>query len=309
MKGGAFLLSFLCTAVFSSCCLFNQDVPPTQIVKKYGRSEDGSQFLQIDDITLHYRDQGQGPVLVALHGICDSLHTWEGWHQVLKNEFRLIRLDLPGFGLTGMVPDQYYNHAGYIMVLEKFLAALNVKEFVLVGNSLGGYFSWQFALDHPDMVKKLILIDPAAYPLDPPWIVKMADSAILSSLFYHLTPRFLTRSVVESVFGDPAKMTEEDVGRFHDIMLMENNRRAYIEVFKQILKLSAEWPEGISSLDMPVLLMWGSKDRWINPDQIALWKKDLPSIHVLVYHGVGHTPQLEIPIRSAQDAREFMLAP
>ena len=128
-----------------------------EIVKKYGKSEDWSRFLQIDDITLHYRDQGQGPALVALHGICDSLHTWDGWYEVLKNDFRFIRLDLPGFGLTGMVPAQYYNPDKYSMILEKFLAALNVDDFALAGNSLGGYFSWKFALEHPGRVKKLIL--------------------------------------------------------------------------------------------------------------------------------------------------------
>jgi pimeloyl-ACP methyl ester carboxylesterase len=307
MKITALLFLLLSTALLNSCCIFYQDIPQMQIVEKYGKSEDGSRFLQIDDITLHYRDQGQGPALVALHGICDSLHTWDGWYEVLKNDFRFIRLDLPGFGLTGMAPPQYYNQDKYNMIMEKFLAALNVDDFALAGNSLGGYFSWKFALEHPGRVKKLILIDPAAYPLDPPWIVKIADSKLLSSLFYRITPRFLTKQVVKSVFGDSSKMTESDVDRFHEIMMMENNRRAYIDVFKQILKLSKESPEGISNLSMPVFLMWGSKDNWISPTQIQLWQEDLPSAQVIVYEGVGHTPQMEIPRQSAEDAREFIV--
>ncbi len=306
LKNTDLLSILLCAVLLSSCCLLDKDIPSGQVIEKYGNIEDGSQFLQIEAINLHYRDQGQGPAIVALHGICDSLHTWDGWYEVLKDDFRFIRLDLPGFGLTGMVPDPYYSPEKYSKILEKFLAVLDVETFVLVGNSLGGFFSWKFALEHQERVKKLILIDPAAYPLEPPWVVKLAGSELLSSLFYKISPRFLTKMIVKSVYGDTTKVVERDVNRFHDIMLKENNRKAYIDVFKQILKLSRVQPTGISDLSMPTLLMWGDKDSWINPSQIELWENDLPSINVILYSGVGHTPQMEIPAQTARDAKKFI---
>jgi len=59
-----------------------------------------SKFITVEDIKIHYRDEGIGPVLLLLHGVCSSLHTWDMWVKELGYYYRIIRIDLPGFGFS-----------------------------------------------------------------------------------------------------------------------------------------------------------------------------------------------------------------
>src|SRR5262245_26961034 len=76
-----------------------RDVPAAELEARYARPP--SRFVEVDGLRVHYRDEGQGPPLVLLHGSNSSLFTWEGWTRELSRSFRVISLDLPGHGLTG----------------------------------------------------------------------------------------------------------------------------------------------------------------------------------------------------------------
>ncbi|UCH10746.1 MAG: alpha/beta fold hydrolase, partial [Fidelibacterota bacterium] len=115
---------------------------------------------------VHIRDQGTGPAVVLLHGMFSSLHTWDGWVEALQDSFRMIRLDLPGFGLTGPRPDADYSLSEYVGFMDALLDELGVERAILVGNSLGGGIAWEYSLAHPSRVEGLILIDAVGYPRD-----------------------------------------------------------------------------------------------------------------------------------------------
>ena len=125
-----------------------------------------SEFLAIDGMLVHLRDQGprDDPApIVLLHGTSASLHTWEGWVAALQTKRRVISLDLPGFGLTGPFPDGDYRMSHYSAFLAHVLDQLQVPRAVVAGNSFGGQLAWQFALDHPQRVERLVLVDAAGY--------------------------------------------------------------------------------------------------------------------------------------------------
>ncbi|SVE42847.1 uncharacterized protein METZ01_LOCUS495701, partial [marine metagenome] len=81
--------------------------PPKQLKEKYASSN--SRYLSIDDTVIHYQDEGEGPVLILSHGALASLHTWDGWVDALKSKYRLIRFDIPGFGLSGPNGNKQFN--------------------------------------------------------------------------------------------------------------------------------------------------------------------------------------------------------
>ena len=136
------------------------DIPVKELKEKYAPPP--SKFIDIDGLEVHYRDEGKGTNLVLLHGIFDNLHTWQGWVDELDTQYRIIRMDLPGWSITGP-PNFEYNLENNIIFLNKFLKKLGIKKFHLAGNSLGGYLAWNYALKYPEQVKKLILLDPVAY--------------------------------------------------------------------------------------------------------------------------------------------------
>src|ERR1700722_8575502 len=125
-----------------------------------------SVFIEVAGMKVHMRDEGardDPSPIVLLHGTAASLHTWEGWVQALKGRRRVIRFDLPGFGLTGPSPDENYTIENYIRFIAAMLDKLGVPHCVLGGNSFGGYVAWATALAQPGRVDKLILVDAGGY--------------------------------------------------------------------------------------------------------------------------------------------------
>jgi pimeloyl-ACP methyl ester carboxylesterase len=116
--------------------LVQPDIPLEALLPDYGAAP--SQFVEIEGMRIHYRDEGAGSPLVLLHGFGSSLYTWDGWVRQLAATRRLIRFDLPGFGLTGPAPDGDYRVERYVRVVAALLARLGVELADFAGNSLGG---------------------------------------------------------------------------------------------------------------------------------------------------------------------------
>ena len=115
------------------------DVPVDALKSRWATSP--STFITVNGMQVHLRDEGPKNELtpiVLLHGTSASLHTWDGWVAVMAKDRRVIRFDLPGFGLTGPSPDDDYGLASYTKFVAAMLDALSVKKVILAGNSLGG---------------------------------------------------------------------------------------------------------------------------------------------------------------------------
>ena len=128
--------SLLLVAAIAIAALVRPDIPLEALLPEYGAPP--SQFVELEGMRIHYRDEGAGPPLVLLHGFGSSLHTWDGWVRQLTGTRRLIRLDLPGFGLTGPAPDGDYRAERYVHVVAALLDRLGVDRTDIAGNSLGG---------------------------------------------------------------------------------------------------------------------------------------------------------------------------
>lgn len=285
-----------------------KSIPVKELEKKYGDAT--SQFITIGDVDVFYRDQGSGPVLLLLHGVCASSLTWDGWVRELSDHYRIIRMDLPGFGLTGPVPDTMYGRKEIITLVDDFLTALGVDRAYIAGNSLGGYIAWNYALAHPDRVEKMILVDPLSYNMKMPWILKFASNPLVKPVAGHMMPKFLIDSSVNQVYGDKSKVTEEVKTIYFDMAMREGNKRSYASVFSILREknkteiISTEIPH----IKPPTLVMWGTADQWIPFTQFDRWKEDLPTASYIAYEGAGHVPMEEIPEITARDAHHFLSA-
>jgi len=282
-------------------------IPLDQLKAKYADSE--SQIIQIDDMNIHYKDEGHGPVLILVHGVCASLHTWDGWTQRLKDRYRIIRLDIPGFGLTGPAPDtSFYQIDEAVKLFERLVEEMKLEKFYLAGNSLGGYISWNYALKHPEKVEKLILVDSVGFPQPLPGIIALASFPIIRIYARYIMPRFLFDSAVEQVFGDQSKITDKLKDRYFELAMREGNKGSYVDVFTEMRRMcgNENLSKGIKDLKPPTLVMWGTKDIWIPFKYFENWKKELPTAKFIQYEGAGHTPMEEIPDETARDADLFL---
>lgn len=280
--------------------------PLVELTEKY--TDETSKFMAVDDLIIHYRDEGTGPTLVLLHGVASSLHTWDGWVERLAPHYRILRIDLPGHGLTGIDPGREdYNIAYMIDKLDKFLNKLSIDEMYLAGNSLGGYISWNYALHRPDRVKKMVLLDAAGYPQDMPFIMSASALPVIGEIGGVMMPKFLIDMNIKAAFGDTAKVTNKLTQRYFDMTTRKGNRKALIEAFRIMKTQSANAHLGdrVKEVTSPTLLMWGAQDEWVPLSILERFEEDLPTSQTIVYEGVGHMPMEELPIQSARDAHSF----
>lgn len=288
-------------------------LPLERLKARYADADSGSRFIELDGFNVHYRDEGtrDKPALVLIHGVVASLHTWDGWIDAFAEHYRIIRFDVPGFGLTGPARDGVYSAERMVKIFSLLLDHLGVSKAVVAGNSLGGYIAWNFALAQPQRVEKLILIDPAGYHMRK--VPLMIAAAALPGATWAMPlwmPRTLIAQGIKEVYGEPGRIKPGVVDRYYDLSRRPGNRRSMMDIFRVLLKVNREelhgTPARVAQITTPTLLMWGDRDRWISPKHVPLWQRDLPGIQVKTYAGVGHIPMEEIPQQSAADALRFL---
>ena len=158
------LITALLIVLFAFLFLFMRtpNIPLEALQQRYANS--ASQFASIAGMQVHFRDEGprtDSLPLVLLHGTASSLHTWDSLMPFFSHK-RIIRLDLPGYGLTGPHPQSNYRSAMYHAVLDTLLQQRGVARCIVAGNSLGGFLAWTYALDRPQ-VQGIILINPGGF--------------------------------------------------------------------------------------------------------------------------------------------------
>ncbi len=283
------------------------DISVEELKKEY--TNEHSKFIEINEMQVHFRDEGEGFPIVLVHGTASSLHTWDAWTNELKKTNRVIRMDLPAFGITGPNKNADYSIESYTTFLHSFVEKLNLEKFHLAGNSLGGNIAWNYAAEHPAKVEKLILVDASGLPTnkEPPAIFKMAKTPVLRSLFLYVTPKMLITKNIKEVYADDDKVTDELVTRYHKMALRAGNRQAFIDRAKTDFKLDAKInTDRLKSIQTPTLLIWGAKDLWIPLDNGKRMNRILVNSKLEVLENSGHVPMEENPKESLELLKNFL---
>jgi pimeloyl-ACP methyl ester carboxylesterase len=269
-----------------------------------------SQFVHIDGISIHVRDEGprndQTPI-VLIHGTSASLHTWDGWVEALKGQRRIIRFDLPGFGLSGQLPHHAYTFENYVLILKQLLQQLGVENAILGGNSLGGAIAWLAAVRFPEKVEKLILVDAIGYPIKKE---NMPDAWHLIKLPYlHkvlgvVLPKFMVEKGLKDLYGDPGQVTPELVERYYQLALREGNRQALRE---RLLRADEEdISHLVKEISVPTLIIWGAKDPLVPVENAARFSREIPRNELVTLEGLGHVPHEEAPETTVEFVKAFL---
>lgn len=265
-----------------------------------------SRFIEIDGLKVHYRDTGEGEVIVLVHGFAASLHIWNAWVKSLEKRYRVIRVDLPGFGLSEFKNfNDQHTVKYYTNFLNNFLKEVGVESFHLAGNSLGGWICWEFAAEFPQLVKKLVLISAAGY-FDGETHSKtraLAKTKDFRKLLKSGVPKFIIKRLMENSYGDKSKISRFEVDLYYGLANSEGNLASLIKLANTTIKPR---PEKIKEIHTPTLIMWGSDDNVVKLSNANQFHADLPDSELVIYEGVGHIPQVEIPLRSVADLEAFL---
>ena len=265
-----------------------------------------SRFVDVAGVALHLRDTGprDAPAVLMLHGFGASLHTWEPWAERLSDRFRVIRIDIPGFALTGPDPTGDYSDARAVAVLAALLDTLGVAQADVVGNSMGGRIAWRFALAEPARVRRLVLVAPDGFASPGRPYGQAEPVPAMVHLLPWVMPCSAVRATLAPAYADPARMSEAEVDRAHDLLRAPGVRRAILARMSQHV---LEDPRPLlPALSQPLLLLWGEQDRMIPASHAADWTAILPRAELVVLPGLGHVPQEEAPDQSLLPVRAFL---
>jgi len=117
--------------------------------------------VAVNGLKLHYLEWGDpsSPTLIALHGLRGHGHSWDGFSETMSGTYHILALDQRGRGDSDWASDGQYTGEAYVQDLEGFCEALQLRNFILMGHSMGGRNSMAFAARHPSMVNRLIIVD------------------------------------------------------------------------------------------------------------------------------------------------------
>ena len=286
--------------------LWTPDIERVELQRRYGSPTQHE--LNVDGLRVHYEDSGppDAPVLLLLHGFGSSLQTWDPWAADLSIKFRVIRPDLPGFGLTGEVSSKDYSEQQDVATLRHFVNQLGVSHFSIVGHSLGGKIAWALAADEPDRVDALVLMAPDGFAPPEQWGTKPYEVPAVMRLMKYCLPEYFVRQALDSAFFDPQWLTQSMVDRYYDMLRAPGVRAAILDRAQQTV-YSDPMPR-LKQIKAPTLLLWGEHDAMIPSSNAQSYAAVLGQSQTVVLPRLGHVIQEEQPKVGLASVDEFLTA-
>ena len=277
---------------------------PAYLAERYLRSL--QDWVSVDGVTLHVRDDGPkgAPAIVLLHGFGASLHTWEPWAQALAKDFRVIRFDAPGSGLSAPDPSSDYSDARSLQLLGDLMTQLGVERATLVGNSMGGRIAWSFAAAQPQRVDKLVLISPDGFASPGFEYGKAPEVPAVLQMMRVVLPRAVLRMNLKPAYVDPQALTEPLLDRYHDLLRAPGAREAMLQRMRQMVLTDPA--SRLRTIQAHTLLLWGEQDAMIPLSNAQDYLQAINGSRLVTLPGVGHLPQEEAPDRALEPVRAFL---
>lgn len=298
------LVGVFCLIV-SGCGLFVDRIPQGHIKSP----TELDHFIKVDTVNYHYRSYpADGEHVVLLHGFASSTYTWEDLAPRLQAEgYHVWSLDMKGFGWSDKPRDARYDPVTLMEDVNKWMDALDLHNVILVGNSLGGAITVLIALEHPERIKKMVLIDSAGYPMRLPLIIRMAHLPLSGSFMKLFFGRWMVRWNLKEVFYHKDRVTEEKVNAYYVRMCTKNALDAQTTVARSVkFDLFDDYIKRVPQITSETLIIWGENDAWIPLEIGYKFKKDLTTATMIVIPECGHMPQEEYPQKTAQYILEFI---
>lgn len=318
----AMLLLLICSTCLATATVSAQDfdscspcwpasagtISRDEIEAKY--ADEDSKFVVLegkDGIRVHYKDQGSGPAVLLVHGSFGDLKDWDGWVNVLSQDYRVVRFDLPAFGLTGPVPSGNYSIDRYLALVDSLMDQLDIEKFAIAANSYGGLVAFRYAATRTDRITALVLANSAGIEYGGRRGTTEQDRDPNVVFKPQVATTEMTEAFLKTIINDPNKVTPELVQRKTDYSNIVGRDR---EGFMGSQMYERGNPERVlSHVLAPALVLWGGDSKGLSPETAQLFADGLgnaASVQVIIYDGGGHLIHIERPEETVKDVKAFL---
>ena len=272
-----------------------------------------SKFVEVNGVNVHYKTYGQGePTFILLHGFGASLFSWHEVTEPLSEFGTVIAYDRPAFGLTER-PLEWEGESPYgpqaqVDIVIGLIDELGVEKAILVGNSAGGTVSMQVALQYPERVEALILVDAAVYAGGgaPSWSRPILKTPQMNHVGPLIARQLQAQGVqfIKTAWHDPSKITQDIFEGYQKPLQIENWDKALWQL--TVASEESGLVERLTEITIPTLVITGDDDRIVPTEQSLRLADELPNAELKVIAQSGHLPHEEKPVEFMQAVTEFL---
>jgi len=275
--------------------MFSLDISPRRAIDQL--TNEDSKWVNLGGTRIHYKDQGKGIPVLMLHNSLMWNGIWDDWIAHMPSELRIIRPDIPGFGLTGPTPDADYSMERLSHFIGDFLDALHLTSVCIVGFSMGAQLAWRYALKSPKRVERMVLINPTGYPeKELPDVFKLAQS-----WKGHILRYTGSRNLLEKRIRAMCIQQEQPTSEFFDKLINSHRRKGNRTASLRFMREpnDARYKQ-IKTIKTPTQIQWS-----LSP-QKQRFSTELRNSELVCLKNLGHFPCLEAPQQCATIASEFI---
>lgn len=262
--------------------------------------------ISVRGVGVHYREAGTGSPVLLIHGFGGSTFSFRHLLPVLARTFRVIALDLQGFGYSDRPPDADYSETAAARLVHDFMEAIGIERAALIGHQMGGSIALRVVATWPEKVERLVLVASGA-----DWTRPRRGTARIMRPFLPLvaaftfqTPRLRKRLLRGAVY-DADFLTDEVLQGYFLPFRIRGSMRA---LSKMMLDRTKDGPIPLAQISQPVLLLWGSDDRWLPLEHARRLQENLPNARLEVIPRSGHLVLEERPDEANRIILDFLLA-
>lgn len=302
MKKVIIALLVLIVAITAVYYAFPEQVATYFISAERGKAGIIRKEIKVDDHNIVYLEGGKGPTILLLHGFTADKDNWTRFAFYLTKDYHVVIPDIPGFGESTKLTNAKYNLTSQIDRLHKFIQAIDVKKLHIAGNSMGGWFSGEYAVRYPDEVISLGLFDAAGVrSLQKSEVMKLAEKGENPLLLKDENdlPRLMGL-----IFVNPPKLPYPFRKMFIRKALANRsfNEKIAGEFYADLFSLEEELPK----IKAPALILWGDKDKIIDVSSVPVFERGLKNHQTMIINNCGHAPMIEKPEETATGYLSFI---
>lgn len=261
-------------------------------------------FVEVDGRRVRVRVEGdpRNPPVLLIHGIGRSLEDWDPQYERLSGDYRVIAVDVPGFGFSDR-PDGPITLSTFAKGTLGAVDALGeTRPLHIIGNSLGGAIALQTLASRPERVASLALINSAGFGSEVTPLLRLLAVPVIGPLSTKRTTRSAARMLERACFNDPALATEARIDRAMAIAAKPHHGEVMLATATELATargIKAGWRRQLAAFaalhPRPTLVMWGEADRVLPAHHIEEARRVFPHAELHLLPGVGHMPQIESP--------------